>query len=257
VVLEDFRLQLLEGELLVLVGPNGSGKSTALQCMAGLLKPSAGRVQLDGRPMSEVEPLERARLLAYLPQSFRSQWDLEVGELLRLGASRGFATQRSATSTTMDGELTTSLDIDRLLTRRLSQLSGGEQARAALGWALAATSPILLADEPTAALDIGHQLSLMHYLRRLSPACSMLLVLHDLGLAMRFADRIAVMAEGRLLHLGTPQSIRASDSLERAFDTEFHWAPTPHGLYPVPLLAGQDRPDKQRTVNDRCSNVIS
>ncbi|POH84853.1 hypothetical protein CXK91_02530 [Stutzerimonas stutzeri] len=257
VVLEDFRLQLQAGELLVLVGPNGSGKSTALQCMAGLLKPSAGKVHLDGRLIPEVDPLQRARLLAYLPQAFRSQWDLDVGELLRLGASRGFAAQRSVASITVDDELTASLDIDRLLTRRLSQLSGGEHARAAIGWALAARSPILLADEPTAALDIGHQLSLMHYLRRLSPACSMLLVLHDLGLAMRFADRIAVIAGGHLLDVGTPRSIRASGSLERAFDTEFHWAPTPHGLYPVPQHAGQDRADKQRTVNDRHANVIS
>lgn len=232
-VLHDFDLDLQPGELLVLVGPNGSGKSSALRALAGVQPLSAGRVQLQQRPFNAWPPAQRAHCLAYLPQDFRSQWDLQVEELLNLGARRN-ATQLGQP---LSRALIDSLDIGHLLHRRLSQLSGGERARAGIGWALAADSPVLLADEPTAALDIAHQLSLMSYLRsRLNPGAH-LLVLHDLGLAMRFADRIAVLAEGRLLGHGSPQTVRQAGWLEQAFGLSFAWHDSPHGLYPIPLAA--------------------
>ncbi|QLF92147.1 ABC transporter ATP-binding protein [Pseudomonas sp. ABC1] len=232
-VLDGLDLSLHDGELLVLVGPNGSGKSTALRSLAGLLEPRAGEVRLDDQPLARLPPLQRARALAYLPQDFRSQWDLDVAELLALGASRGGRSAEGKKPAMVADELVDSLDIGALLTRRLSQLSGGERARAAIGWALAAGSPLLLADEPTAALDVGHQLALMRYLRTRLPGCSMLLVLHDLGLAMRFADRIAILSGGRLLYSGTPEQVRHSGALEQAFASDILWTPTPEGFYPI------------------------
>ncbi|WP_437881217.1 ABC transporter ATP-binding protein [Pseudomonas sp. LRF_L74] len=229
-VLEGLDLNLHTGELLVLVGPNGSGKSTALRCLAGLQEPSAGDVRLHGQSLHDIDPLQRARLLAYLPQDFRSQWDLDVAELIALGASRG----NLHASAMPSRELLASLDISTLLRRRLSQLSGGERARAALAWALVAGSPILLADEPTAALDVGHQLRLMHHLRERLSSCSIMLVLHDLGLAMRFADRVAVLDKGQILTAGTPGQVRSSGALEQAFATDFQWVTTAVGPYPIP-----------------------
>lgn len=232
-VLHDFNLELQPGELLVLVGPNGSGKSSALRALAGVQPTSAGQVQLQQRPLAAWPAAQRAQRLAYLPQDFRSQWDLQVAELLSLGARRNPALHGQP----LPRALIHSLDIHHLLQRRLSQLSGGERARAGIGWALAADSPLLLADEPTAALDIAHQLSLMNYLRSRLDHCAQLLVLHDLGLAMRFADRIAVLAEGRLLGTGSPQAVRQAGWLEQAFGLGFAWHDSPHGLYPIPLGA--------------------
>ena len=231
-VLHDFSLDLGPGELLVLVGPNGSGKSSALRALAGVQALSAGQVQLQQRAFHHWPAAQRAHALAYLPQDFRSQWDLQVVELLELGARRNAARLGQPLSTA----LIESLDIGHLLQRRLSQLSGGERARAGIGWALAADSPILLADEPTAALDITHQLSVLSYLRSRLAHCAQLLVLHDLGLAMRFADRIAVLAEGRLLGHGSPRRVREAGWLEQAFKLEFAWHDSAHGLYPIPVL---------------------
>lgn len=232
-VLHDFELGLNPGELLVLIGPNGSGKSTALRALAGVQRLSAGQIQLQQRPFSDWPAMQRAQQLAYLPQDFCSQWDLTVNELLSLGARRNTQPGRHG----LPQALIESLDIGHLLERRLSQLSGGERARAGIGWALAADSPLLLADEPTAALDIAHQLSLMTYLRTRLDHCAQLLVLHDLGLAMRFADRIAVLAEGRLLGHGSPQAVREAGWLEQAFGLSFAWHDSAHGPFPIPLTA--------------------
>lgn len=229
-VLHDFNLDLHPGELLVLVGPNGSGKSSALRALAGV-QAHTGQVLLQQRPLTAWPAAERAQRLAYLPQDFRSQWDLQVHELLSLGARRNAALLGQPLSQT----LIESLDIGHLLSRRLSQLSGGERARAGIGWALAAGSPLLLADEPTAALDIAHQLSLLSYLRSRLDQCAQLLVLHDLGLAMRFADRIAVLAEGHLLGVASPATVRHCGWLEQAFNLQFAWHDSPHGLYPIPM----------------------
>lgn len=230
-VLQDFALDLHAGEMLVLVGPNGSGKSTALRALAGVQALSSGQIHLQQRAFDRWPAAERAQYLAYLPQDFRSQWDLQVEELLQLGARRNPGQLGQA----LPQALIDSLDIGHLLQRRLSQLSGGERARAGIGWALAADSPLLLADEPTAALDIAHQLHLMNYLRSRLDHCAQLLVLHDLGLALRFADRIAVLAEGRLLGQGCPQTVRQAGWLEQAFGLTFIWQDSPHGPYPIPL----------------------
>ena len=232
-IIDSIDLQLKPQELLILVGPNASGKSTALRTLAGLIKASGGEVRLQGERLQDIEPLQRAKQLAYLPQTFRSQWDLEVSELIALGASRGRGYQLPEAVPDSIDELVASLDLQNLLNRRLSQLSGGEHARAALAWALAANSSILLADEPTAALDIGHQLGLMHYLQGHRSTCSILLVMHDLNLTMRFADRIAVLSGGKLLAIGTPAYIRETGALESAFATEFQWLETPSGVYPI------------------------
>lgn len=230
-VLNSFDIDLMPGELLVLVGPNGSGKSSALRALAGVQALSAGHVQLQQRCLHAWPAAQRAQILAYLPQDFRSQWDLQVQELLELGARRNAA----RVGQPLPGALIESLDIGHLLQRRLSQLSGGERARAGIGWALAADSAILLADEPTAALDITHQLQLLNYLRSRLTQCAQLLVLHDLGLAMRFADRIAVLADGQLLGHGSPQAVREAGWLEQAFGLEFVWHASVHGLFPIPL----------------------
>lgn len=231
-VLDRLDLALERGEILALVGPNGSGKTTALRVMAGLLWPQAGRVLLGGRDLHGIGALERAAALAYLPQDFHSHWDLTVEALLALGASRGTGFGWPGRPPAPRGN-PAALDIDHLRQRRLSTLSGGERARAAIAWALAAASPILLADEPTAALDVGHQMELMRHLRRLKAATSILIVVHDLALAARFADRLAVLQGGRLVLCGPPDKVIVSPALDAAFGVAFHRVATPDGILPL------------------------
>jgi iron complex transport system ATP-binding protein len=242
-VLHDLSLDLVPGEMLALVGPNGSGKTTALRVMAGALEPATGRVLLDDAPLADRARRMRARDVAYLPQGFRSHWNLTVAELIRLGRERGagWLPGGGGGGAGMRGRPVpppAALDLDRLLTRRLDDLSGGERARAALAWALAAPARLLLADEPTASLDIAHALAVMRLLASLRGAMTVVVVVHDLGLALAHADRVAVLDGGRLRAVGTPRAVLASGAADDAFGLSFRPVATPSGTWPVAVAPG-------------------
>lgn len=238
-VLQDLSLDLVPGEMLALVGPNGSGKTTALRVMAGALEPAAGRVLLDGAPLADRARRMRARDVAYLPQGFRSHWNLTVAELIRLGRERGAGwLPGGAGIRWRPVPPPAALDLDRLLTRRLDDLSGGERARAALAWALAAPARLLLADEPTASLDIAHALAVMRLLASLRGAMTVVVVVHDLGLALAHADRVAVLDGGRLRAVGTPRAVLASGAADDAFGLSFTAVTAPPGTWPVAVAPG-------------------
>lgn len=218
VILDTIDLALREGELLALVGPNGSGKSTALKVMAGALKPDAGTVRYFSR--ATIDRQERARLVSYLPQDFRSHWDMTVRDLIALGATRGRAGIWSHGGT-LPADLLENLAVGGLLQRRLSTLSGGERSRAAIAAAMAGAPRVLLADEPTASLDIAHQLRALAAIRNLTKSATALVVLHDLNLAARFADRIALMEQGRIVLTGTPAEVLNNPRIDAVFETIF------------------------------------
>ncbi len=211
-------LDVREGEFLALVGANGAGKSTLVRVLAGILTPVSGSVQVFGRAWSEWDRQERARAIAYLPQEPQCHWPFSVRHVLALGASRGFgALARAAPPPAVLHDLR----VAALLDRRIDTLSGGERARVFLAAALAGSPRLLLADEPTASLDPAHQIRLLTMLRQQTTATTAVVVLHDLNLALRFADRIAVMADGRCVGVDTPEVIIASGVLARAFGIDF------------------------------------
>ncbi|EIC19924.1 ABC transporter ATP-binding protein [Thiorhodovibrio frisius] len=178
-LLRDVSLQLRAGELLGLIGPNGAGKSTLLKTVVQLLPTAGGawtgRIRLLGQDTQTLDPRERARRLAYLSQDDRVQWPIRVEDLVALGRHpyhptwRGVAPWASGRPTADDQraihQALRTTDIWHLRTRRATELSGGERARARLARALAVEAPLLLADEPVAALDPLHQLKVMSYLR--------------------------------------------------------------------------------------------
>ncbi len=239
VILDALDLALNEGEVLALVGPNGSGKSTALKVMAGRASsPMPARSAISAARPSPAR--KRARLVSYLPQDFRSHWDMTVHELIALGTMRGrpgFGRQGTIPSNLIDR-----LDLQDLIDRRLSTLSGGERSRAAIAASMAGGPKVLLADEPTASLDIAHQLRLLRAIREGARDMTALLVLHDLNLAARFADRIAVMQNGRVVLAGPTNAVLESSVLDEVFETPFRRIGE-GGL--VQLLAG-------RLQNGRC-----
>lgn len=230
-VLDGIALDVFGGELLALIGPNGAGKSSALKCLGGVEEAWSGRIELEGCPLAALPKGERARRATYLPQFFAPHWELSVADLLDIGQRRGLMSLGSseigwcAPSTgdprARQSRLLRDLELTGLVDRRFASLSGGERARALLAQALVTGPSLLLADEPIASLDPAHQLRTMQYLRRCRHETASLVVLHDLNLALRFADRIAVMADGRMVACGRSDEIVASGVLTEVFSMRF------------------------------------
>lgn len=213
-------LDLNAGEFVGLVGPNGAGKSTLLRAIVGTQPRQAGDVTLDGRPSQDFSPRERAQRVAFLPQERRVEWRLSAREVVMLGRyphHAGFggptARDREAVARAM-----TAVAAQGLEARPATVLSAGEKARILLARALAVESPILIADEPIAALDPYHQLHVMEILQEQARSGrSVLVVLHDLMLASRFMDRVALMFEGRIVANGRPMDVLSDDRLRTLY----------------------------------------
>jgi iron complex transport system ATP-binding protein len=217
-ILAGLDLSLRAGEVTALVGPNGAGKSTLLAGLCGLLPPIAGAVRLDGQDLSALPPMARARRIGFLPQMPEIAWPLEVRILVGLGrtphiGARGLS---AADARIIDAALEEAGAAD-LAERDASTLSGGERARVMIARVLAGEPDWLLADEPLAGLDPGCQIDAAETLvRRARAGCGVVLTLHDLTLAARIADRVLVLAEGRLLADGPPEVALVPDVLARA-----------------------------------------
>ena len=199
----------LAGGVIGLIGPNGAGKSTLVRAMAGLV-PAAGRILIDGAAVSALPPGERARRIAYLPQGQIVHWPLTIERLVALGRLphlAPFARPGEADARAIEQALVRT-ELRELRDRPIDQLSGGERARALLARALAVEAPLLLADEPLAALDPAHQIEVMALLREeAARGATVIAVLHDLTLAARWCDRLLLIDRGRLVADGAPRSV--------------------------------------------------
>jgi len=199
----------LGGGVIGLIGPNGAGKSTLVRAIAGLI-PSAGAVLVDGAPVTALPLRRRARRIAYLPQGQSVHWPLTVERLVALGRLphlAPFARPAEGDKQAIERALART-DLLGLRDRAIDELSGGERARALLARALAVEAPLLLADEPLAALDPAHQIEVMALLREeAARGATVIAVLHDLTLAARWCDRLLLIDRGRLVADGAPRSV--------------------------------------------------
>jgi iron complex transport system ATP-binding protein len=221
-IVRDASLTLNAGELVALVGPNGAGKTTLMRALAGLI-PADGAIALDGHPLSSLKARERARAIAYLPQGHVFHWPMSVAAIVMLGRAPHADT---FSSTTPDDRAAVAralamTETEAFADRAVTTLSGGERARVALARALATQAPVLLADEPTAALDPRHQLTVMELLRQAARGGgAVLAIMHDLTLAARFADRVAVMDRGAIVADGDPAVAMSHERLAAVFGIE-------------------------------------
>ena len=219
-VLEGISLTVREGEFLAVVGPNGAGKTTLLRTCNGLVDPEEGTVSLDGVDVTSLSARRIGRLVATVPQETHLAFDFDVGDVVAMG--RTPHRSRFATATDADRDAVESA-LERTETARLSErsvgdLSGGERQRVVLARALAQQTPTLLLDEPTASLDINHGVRTLSMARDLAvEGKTVLAAIHDLDLAARFCDRLALVADGELLAVGQPETVLASERLEAAF----------------------------------------
>lgn len=213
-VLDRVDLDVIAGQILALVGPNGAGKSTLLAALAGELEPVAGTVELDGRGLGHWATVDMARRRAVLPQIHTVGFPFTAREVVAMGRTPWARTPRRDDDEAEIAAAMAATDVNHLAARPFPALSGGERARVALARVLAQRTHTLLLDEPTAALDLGHQEAVLCLAReRAAAGAAVVVVLHDLGVAAAYADRVAVLESGRLAACGSPREILTPDLL--------------------------------------------
>lgn len=223
-IVDGVSARLEAGMFVALVGANGAGKSTLLSCLAGLLKPEAGAVALDGRPVLDVARRELARRRAYLPQALRAEWPISVERLVALGLTPQLPAFGGLPGG-FEPRLTQAIEACDLVDHRFqpaTTLSGGELARAMLARALIGEPDILLADEPTSGLDPRHALDTVARLRRLAVDDGKLVVatIHDLTLAARHATHLMALRDGKLAAFGPVGEVLTPALLRTVFEVE-------------------------------------
>jgi iron complex transport system ATP-binding protein len=242
-VLQRLSLEIGDGDIVALVGPNGSGKSTLLRALGRVLKPRRGTVYLDGRAMREWPTREVARRLALLPQGPTLAADLTVGELVWLGRSphQGILGLPTRADHEAVREAMRETGIDAMTSRRVSELSGGERQRVWVAMALAQQPQVLLLDEPTTFLDLNHQLEVLDLIRYLNRehGLTVVMVLHDLNQAARYARRIVALKEGEIFADGTPAEVLTPLTLREVFGVEGQVLAGPDGVEMVIVPVGR------------------
>jgi iron complex transport system ATP-binding protein len=220
-VLKNINLNVKRGEVLALLGPNGSGKSTLLRSMCGSLSAAQGTVSLAGHLINALPPAGRARWISVVPQNALLPPAYTAWETVLLGRTPyiNFLGQISAADEEIARCALQKVDSLGLAGRCMGELSGGEQQRVLLARALAQSTPILLLDEPTTHLDMQHQMGLLDLTHRLAREenLTVVIALHDLNLAARYADRIALLVDGQIKALGTAKQVLRADVIGAAY----------------------------------------
>ncbi|WP_165396376.1 heme ABC transporter ATP-binding protein [Streptomyces sp. F001] len=229
-VLHGVDVTVRAGEVLALVGPNGAGKSTLLGTLAADLPAAEGVVRIHGRPVSDWSAPELALRRAVLPQSAALSFPFTVEEVVRMGRAPWAAVggEGADSDDTAVGEAMARAEVTAFAARPFSALSGGERARVALARVLAQRAPLLLLDEPTAALDLKHQELVLRLCReRARAGDAVVVVLHDLGLAAAYAHRVAILHAGRIAADGPPAEVFSDRLLTDVYDQPVEVLPHP------------------------------
>ena len=228
------------GQLVGIIGPNGAGKSTLIRALLGLVPMENGTVSIDALPITSLSRKDIARRVAYLPQGQTLHWPLLVERLVALGRMPhlGPLSRLSPQDEALVDAALARADVLHLKGRIATELSGGERARVLLARALAVGAPALIADEPLAALDPGHQLDVMDLLKAEARTGSLVVtVLHDLGMAARYCDRLLLMDKGRLITDGKPLDVLTEQSLAQVYGISA--CIEPGGEWPLILPTGR------------------
>lgn len=229
-VLSDISLTIPKGKITVIVGPNGCGKSTLLKALAGII-PSQGRIELEGRALDGKDSRKWAQAIAYLPQN-RSVPEITVERLVLHGRFPYLSYPRRyrREDHQIAREAMARMGIEDLAHRNLTTLSGGQRQKAYIAMALAQDTPVILLDEPNTFLDIAHQMQMMIQARALAGAGkTVVLVLHDLTMALEYADHLVVLSQGQILCQGDAETVFSSRCLKEAFAVDVSRTQTAEG----------------------------
>jgi ABC-type cobalamin/Fe3+-siderophores transport system ATPase subunit len=242
-VLNGISLELIPGQILGVIGPNGGGKTTLVRALSGILPLKGGHVWVDGQDLNRLSPAQRARKVAVVPQAVQLPPAFSAWETVLLGRTPylnwlGQVCARDEAIVRQAMQRTHTLE---LAERLVGELSGGEQQRLLLARALAQAAPILMLDEPTAHLDLQYQIGLLEEVRSLArqDKLAVLMVVHDLNLAARYADRVALLVSGQLDAVGSPQEVLTPTRLSTVYHVPLQVLPVGQRGYPVIMPVGK------------------
>ena len=222
-LLKDLNLKVKQGGFLGLIGPNGSGKTTILKLLSGFIKPFSGEVLLNNQKLSSMDSRMRAHFLAVVPQLITTPMPYTVRQIVEMGrtsrlplfAPLGHEDYESVENAVKD------MDLQNLQYCRFNELSGGERQRTIIAAALAQEPELLLLDEPTAALDLGHKIKLMRILKKLQArGIAIMVISHDIELMARYCDSLTLLCEGKVLASGTAAEVIQPDLIKQAYDCD-------------------------------------
>lgn len=220
-VLHHIDLVVEKGEMVALLGPNGSGKTTLIKLMSGVLKPSEGEINLDGSGLSRMKRREVAQRVAVVPQQFNMPFAFTLREVVLLGRTpflRAFSDEGKRDHQVVKQAIAL-IGIDELKERFFNELSGGERQKAILAMALAQEPKLLLLDEPTAHLDINHQVEILDLVKSLNREQGITVIgaMHDLNMAALYFDRLVLLKQGRIFADGTPEKVLTEETIKEVF----------------------------------------
>lgn len=248
-VLHDLTFEVAPGECFIVIGPNGSGKTTLLKALAGLLPVSDGRIHLGERRLDRIRKSDLARRVAYVAQSAADESPFRVREMVLMGRSPylGMLGVEGRRDLEIAREAIDFTGLGHLCDRRIRSLSGGERQRAHIARAVCQQPQLLLLDEPTAALDLAHQIRIMDLMVSLKKerGTTVIMVSHDINLAAMYADRLLLLVDGRAAACGPPEQVIQKKTLDSAYGCRVVVDRSPAGDWPrVSLLPG----NKNRTT---------
>jgi len=253
-VLEGIDLEVSNGEILALLGPNGSGKTTLLKNISGVLKPQHGAIYLDFKKLSELSPKEIAQQMAALEQEIPAGFDFTVREIVELGRLphlKRIHALNTRDQQAMEAAMRAT-EVESFAERSIFSLSSGERQRVWLAMALAQEPQILLLDEPTAHLDINYQIAIMEIIKSLArKELAVLMAVHDLNLAAAYADKIAVLHQGRIVALGKPQEVFTEELIERVFKARVRILRNPQDGFHIGVVPKPEEADHVSQGVDR------
>ncbi|MFP4650705.1 MAG: ABC transporter ATP-binding protein [Desulfobacterales bacterium] len=235
-VVRQVSFSVKSGECFIIIGPNGSGKTTLMKIIAGLHRTDSGNIFIAGRPLSSCRRSDLARKMAFVPQQVPMDFPFMVRDVVLFGRSPHLGTfgLESEKDRTISDQAMEFTGVDHLADRRIDQLSGGERQRVFIARAICQEPQIMLLDEPTAALDISHQLRVMDLMEKMKSEkrITVIMVSHDVNLAAMYADTLLLINRGRIVESGSPASVLTYKTLEEAYGCPLLVDESPLGSMP-------------------------
>jgi iron complex transport system ATP-binding protein len=235
-VLENLSFQIPRGDFFVIIGPNASGKTTLLRLFAGTLKAIAGRIDLLEIPLEKYTRRSMAKTIAFVPQNVSVDFPFTVAEIVRMARSPhlGILGLEAEKDLIIANQAMTFTQVDHLAQRKLDQLSGGECQRVFIARAICQETDIILLDEPTASLDLAHQIRIMDLMSELKKEkdITIVMVSHDVNLAAMYGEHLLLLREGQIVSYGNPNEVLTFQNLEAAYGCRLLIDQSPLGTFP-------------------------
>ncbi len=232
-IIHDITLSAESGEVLTILGPNGSGKSTLIKTICGIREPKAGRILIDGTPIDEISREEFAKLVGYVPQASEFIGHSTVYDAVLIGRLPYVKWRYTRNDIRIAVESMKMMKVSHFFERQVSELSGGQKQRVTLARALTQDPRIYVFDEPTSALDLRNQLDTLKFMQstiKERNTC-MIVALHDLNLAMRYSDKVAVLKDGRLYSFGRTEDVITTKMIKDVYNVDADIIDTPRGKF--------------------------